>query len=164
MIMTMFTIMLVIILISFSFVLLFGAPYLPTLKPQIKQIFKAAKIKPGDKIIDLGCGDGRVLIYAAKQGIYSVGYELNPILVIICWFRSIKYRKYIQIVWGDFFRSSWPDTDVVFAFLLNRYMDKLNNKCVHYSYKPVKLVSFAFKISSKQPSYCKNGIYIYKYK
>ncbi len=43
----------------FSFVLLFGAPYLPTLKKQIRTTFKLAELSKGDTIIELGCGDGR---------------------------------------------------------------------------------------------------------
>ena len=58
-----------------------GAVYYPTKKSTIKQILSLANINSKDTLIDLGSGDGRILIAAAKLGIYSIGYEINSLLV-----------------------------------------------------------------------------------
>ncbi len=151
-------------MICFAGVLLAGAPYLPTLSPQVKTALQLSGLSPGDTLIELGCGDGRVLISAAKHGYKVVGYELNPLLALIAWLRTRRYRQQVRVVWGDFWRADWPAADAIFTFLLPRYMAKLNKKCIRYEHKPVKLVSVAFKIPGQRPAKQKNGVYLYTYR
>lgn len=153
-----------IVLLSFSGVLIFGAPYLPTLKPQVKAALNLAGLKSGDTLLELGCGDGKVLIAAAKQGINSVGYELNPLLYLLCLVRTWRYRKQIKVEYGNFWSQDWPQAQAIFVFLLPKYMEKLDKKIMQYKYKPVKLVSFAFTIQGKKHSVEKNGLYLYQYR
>lgn len=157
-------VVLAILLICFAGVLLFGAPYLPTLKPQVTAALALADLKPGDTLLELGCGDGKVLIAAARAGLNVVGYELNPLLAAFCWLRTRRYRKQVRIIWGDFWNKPWPKAEAIFVFLLPRYMEKLNKKCIQYAFKPVKLVSFAFAIPDFEPDKKKSGVFMYRYK
>jgi len=157
-------ILVALVLLCFCGVIIFGAPYLPTLKPQIQTAFDLAQLKEGQTMLELGCGDGRVILAAARQGIKVIGYELNPILALVAWLRTRRYRKNVTIVWGNFWNKTWPETDVIFVFLLGKYMDKLNKKCVQYPYKPLKLVSFAFKIKGKRQAAESKGVILYEYK
>ncbi|HEX7632708.1 MAG TPA: class I SAM-dependent methyltransferase [Candidatus Saccharimonadales bacterium] len=154
---------LLVLLICFAGVLLFGAPYLPTLGPQVRAALELAELQPGDTLLELGCGDGKVLVAAAQKGITVVGYELNPLLVIVAWLRTRRYRKNVQIIWGDFWKKDWPQAQAIFVFLLPRYMSKLNKKVIQYKHKPVKLVSFAFTISGRKPAAQKDGVMRYDY-
>lgn len=154
----------VILVVCFGVVLLVGAPFLPTMKPQIQAALELAELKPGQTLLDLGSGDGRVLIAAAKQGINSVGYELNPIMVLIAWLRTIKYRKNVRIIWGDYWQKPWPKHQAIFTFLLPRLMPKLDKKVMQSKHKPVKLLSFAFAIPDKPIDREKDGVYLYFYK
>ena len=156
-------VILAIFLLAFGGVLLFGAPYLPTLKPQIKAALGLADLKPGQTLLELGCGDGRVLLAAARQGINGVGYELNPLLAGLAWLRTRRYRRQVKIIWGNFWSINWPPADAIFVFLLPRYMPKLDKKIMQSSQKPVKLVSFAFKIPSRPPAAQMGGVYLYIY-
>ncbi len=151
------------LIICFGGVVLVGAPYLPTLGPQIKAALELADLQAGDTLLELGCGDGKVLIAAARQGINVVGYELNPLLVIVSWLRTRRYRKQVRIIWGDFWQKTWPPADAIFVFLLSKYMSKLNNKVVRYANHPVSLVSFAFQIPDLPPTKEKAGVYLYRY-
>ncbi len=152
-----------IVAVCFSGVLLFGAPYLPTLRPQVKAALQLVDLKPGQTMLELGCGDGRVLIAAAKKDIRAVGYELNPVLAAIAWLRTRRYRRRVKVVWGDFWRADWPPAEAVFTFLLPKYMSKLDKEIREYRHKPVKLASFAFKIPGKKPKSEKDGVYLYEY-
>ena len=155
----------VLVLIAcFAGVLLVGAPYLPTLTPQVTTALELADLRSGQTLIELGCGDGKVLIAAARQGLNVVGYELNPVLAAICWLRTRHYRSQIRIVCADFWRAEWPATDAIFTFLLPKYMTKLDTKIVQYNHKPVKLVSFAFPIAGKKPNAQQDGVYSYIYR
>jgi SAM-dependent methyltransferase len=150
--------------ICFGGVLLVGAPYLPTLEPQVRAALDLAGLKTGDTLLELGCGDGKVLIAAARQGIKVVGYELNPLLVVLAWLRTRRYRRNVRIIWGDFWRRPWPEAGAVFTFLLPKYMPKLDKKVMQYPHKPVKLVSFAFEIPHKTLARTKQGVYLYIYR
>jgi 16S rRNA A1518/A1519 N6-dimethyltransferase RsmA/KsgA/DIM1 with predicted DNA glycosylase/AP lyase activity len=151
------------VIVCFVGVLKFGAPYLPTLSPQVEVALDLAELKPGETLLELGCGDGKILIAAAKRGINTVGYELNPLLALIAWLRTVRYRKQVRVIWGDFWNKPWPPAEAIFVFLLNRYMKKLDTKIVQLDSKPVKLVSFAFKVPDKRPSATKLGVYLYLY-
>ncbi len=151
------------ILLCFGGVLLVGAPYLPTLSPQVKIALTLADLEPGQTLLELGCGDGKVLIAAAQLGIHCVGYELNPLLAFVAWVRTRRYGNLVRVVWGDFWQKPWPKSEAIFVFLLARYMQKLDTKIMQLSNKPVKLISFAFQIPGKQFIKEKQGVYLYLY-
>ena len=149
---------------SFGFVLLFGAPYLPTLAVQQQKALKLLNLKEGEMLLELGCGDGRVLLAAAKQGINGVGYELNPILFIVAKVVTWRYRRIVKINFGNYWQANWPPADGIYVFLLDRYMQKLHKKITHnYSGKIVKVVSFAFKIPHQIPTSTDTNLYLYEY-
>ncbi len=156
-------VMFIVFLLCFAFVILFGAPFLPTLKPQIGAALDLLDLQPGQTMLELGCGDGRVLIAAAQRGVNAVGYELNPILAGISWLRTRTYGKRVKVVWGDYWHAEWPKAEGVFGFILTRFMGKLDKKIMQYPYRPVKVASFAFEIPDKKPANVKQGVFLYKY-
>ncbi len=153
----------VIIVLCFGLVLLRGAPYLPTMSKQIEAALDLAGLKPGQTLLELGCGDGKVLIAAARRGYNAVGYELNPLLAIIAWLRTRRYGSRVQVRCADFWLAKWPQANAIFVFLLDPFMEKLNTKIVQYNGKKVKLVSFAFKVPGKKAVAERDGVYLYQY-
>lgn len=151
------------VILLFGFVVVFGAPYLPTLKKQTETALDLLDLKPGQTLLELGSGDGRVLKAAARRGIKAVGYELNPLLVMVAWVNTFWYRKDVTIHWGNYWAKKWPPADGIFVFLLDRYMDRLDKKVTQEYRRPVKLISFAFKIPHKKPAQEKDGLYLYTY-
>lgn len=156
-------ILFLILILLFGFVVLFGAPYLPTLTRQTEAAFELLDLKPGQTLIELGSGDGKVLVAAAKRGISAVGYELNPLLVLISIGMTWRYRDKVKVIWGNFWWHKWPEADAIFTFLLPRYMKKLDKKITQYKHKPVKLVSFAFSIPGKKVVAQREGLFVYEY-
>lgn len=152
------------LVVCFGFVVLFGAPYLPTKKVQVATAFELLDLKKGQSFIELGCGDGRVLLYGAKQGLYATGYELNPILVVIAKIVTYRYRSRVSVVWGNYWYKDWPKSDGIFCFLLDKYMPRLDKKIASEVKKPIKLVSYAFKIPNKKYVRVKQGVFLYQYK
>jgi len=149
----------------FAGVVAFGAPYLPTLSKRVDDAIELLDLKPGQLFIELGSGDSRLQIAAAKKGIKSIGYELNPLLVIYAKAKSFRYRKLVAVKLANYWLIDWPEHDALYAFILNPFMQKLHNKIVQRKPKrPLTLVSFAFKIPNKEPSHEINGMFQYKYK
>lgn len=154
---------LIVLVLVFSFVILFGAPYLPTLKRQTRAAFELLDLKPGQFLVELGSGDGRVLRYAAQQGIRGVGYELNPLLV---WYSTIanwRYRHLISFKCRNYWQVKLPQCDGIYTFLLDKYMTKLDKKITSEVKPPVKLVTYAFKIPGKKIAREKSALFLYKY-
>ena len=79
---------------SFLLIVFRGAPFVPTHERDLDKLFALHKFRAQDVLVDLGSGDGRVLTAAAKRGIRSVGYELNPFLY---WYSKLKLRGVPQV-------------------------------------------------------------------
>ena len=54
------------------------APYVPTPEDVVERMLTLAEVKSGDVVYDLGCGDGRIVIAAAKRGARGVGVDIDP--------------------------------------------------------------------------------------
>jgi SAM-dependent methyltransferase len=148
------------LVITFGGVLLRGAPYVPTLDAQGRAALELLDLKPGQTLLELGSGDGKVLVLAAQAGLYAIGIELNPFLAAISWLRTRRYRRQVRVIWGDFWRKTWPECDGVYVFLLDRFMPKLDTKMQEVK-KP--LASFAFRIPGRKVAIEKSGIFLYRY-
>lgn len=149
---------------AFGFVVFFGPPYLPTIHKNVETALDLLELKPGQTLLDLGSGDGRVLIAAAKRGLNVVGIELSPVLVVISWLRTRRYRKQVRIIWGNYFAVRWPLADAIFTFMIPRQMPKLDERIEEWHDKPLRLASFAFAIPGKKPVTAKHGVFLYRYK
>lgn len=152
------------VVILFGLVVVRGAPYLPTLRRHTDDALDLLDLKPGQTILELGCGDGRVARRAAERGLNVIGYELNPLLVIVAQIHTWRYRKQVKIIWGDFWQSKWPPADGIFVFLLEKYMKKLDKKIIQtYQGQPIKVASFVYELPGKKPYKAKDGVLLYHY-
>ena len=151
------------VVLLFGFVIAFGAPYLPTLQPRTNDALDLLDLKPGQTFLELGCGDGRVLRAAAKQGIRGIGYELNPLLVLCAKVVNFRYRKIVTVRWKNYWHVVLPPADGIYVFLLHRFMERLNTKVIQEQQGSVRLVSFAFPIPSRNANREKNGLFLYEY-
>jgi SAM-dependent methyltransferase len=153
------------IVLSFSFVIVIGPPYLPTLSPQVTAALDLLDLEPGQTMLELGCGDGKVLIAAAERGWKVIGIEINPILVLVCKLRTWRYRKLVTVRLGNYWNLKlWGKADAIFGFVLPKYMTKLDNLIETWHSKPLKLASFAFKIPGKKIDKENKGVFLYMYR
>lgn len=153
---------------SFLLIVVRGAPFVPTLKNDTRRLFEVYKFKKNEVLVDLGSGDGRVVLAAAERGIRVVGYELNPFLA--AWSRwrlaSAKLQN-AEIRFGDFWSSSLPDeTAVVFVFLAGPFMQKLDKKMTQEAERlghDITLISYGMKIPGKTPLKTDGSFVLYRY-
>lgn len=153
----------IVLIFAYGFVLLFGAPYFPSLKPHLNAALALLDLKKGQVVYDLGCGDGRFLKAAARRGIKAVGYELNPFVFAYAWLTTRRYRKLVKVRWGNFWKADVSGADAVFVFLLDKYMGRLDAKLSAEVRPGVKLASHTFKIPGKKPIAQKYGVFLYRY-
>jgi len=93
--------------------------WLPTSQVLIDKMLDMAKVTPEDFVIDLGSGDGRVVIIAAKRGARALGIEFNPDLVALSKRNAAKENvgERAQFVQGDLFKSDFSQATVITLFL-----------------------------------------------
>lgn len=149
------------LVVSFGFVLLFGAPYLPTLKSQQETALDLLDLKPGQTMMELGSGDGRMLVAAARRGINAVGYELNPFLFAYSWLITRRFKAKVTVKLGNFWHADLGKYDGVYVFLLDKYMTKLYKKITHSKHTSIKVVSFAFEFEETKHKTERSGLYLY---
>ena len=160
----MILLILFLLVLPFGFVLLYGAPYLPTRRQQAKEALDILDLKEGDVFVDLGSGDGAVLIEAASRGLTCYGYELNPFVWFVSKLRTIKLGSQVHIYCKNFWNVPLPeDTKAVFVFLLDKYMPRLDAKLSNELKKGTVLLSYTFQIPGKKVVKKSGAMFLYKY-
>jgi hypothetical protein len=106
-------------------------PYVPTHETVVAEMLKVAKVKKDDVLYDLGSGDGRIVITAAKKfGTRGTGIELVPSLVREARDNAEKagVSKLAKFIEGDIFEANISDATVVTLYLLPAVNMKLRPK------------------------------------
>jgi hypothetical protein len=144
--------------------MLFGAIYFPTTPSSLTVMLKFADAKPGDKIADLGSGDGRILIAFAKAGTEAHGYEVDPLLV---WSSRRAIRKAglgnkAIVHWQSFWKADLSPYRSVVAYGFPPIMKTLANKLKRELAPGAKVISnvFAFPDLTEVRSENKVRLYI----
>lgn len=104
------------------------APYYPTPESVVERMLKFAGLKPGEKLFDLGSGDGRIVIIAAQKfGADATGIEIDPELAKESSdkIRRLALEKKARIVRGDILRQDYSSADVLAVYLLPRSNERL---------------------------------------
>jgi SAM-dependent methyltransferase len=95
--------------------------FVPTPMPVVEKMLELAEIKPGDVVYDLGCGDGRIVVTAAKKyGVKAVGFDIDPQRVkeALENVRSNKVEHLVTIKQADIFTLDLSEATVVTLYLL----------------------------------------------
>jgi SAM-dependent methyltransferase len=144
-----FNAVLMVLLLSMLFAALSLAPWVPSPSKYLKRALGLAQIKPGERFYELGCGDGRATIYAAKHfGAKATGIELAFPLFVAAKIRALLSRAPdVNIRFGDLFKIDLSDADVIYVYgmpkvLENRLREKLERECK----SGTRVISFMFEI------------------
>ncbi|RLC98874.1 MAG: SAM-dependent methyltransferase [Chloroflexi bacterium] len=124
-----------------------GGPWIPSSRKAVRQMLDLAQIKPGELVYDLGCGDGRIIIAAAKKyHARAVGIELDPIRWLWCQLliTLLGLRGQVRIIYGDLFQQNLSKADVVVCYLLPEATRKLQDKLLRELQPQTRVVSNTF--------------------
>ena len=126
--------------------------WLPTPQVVVDKMLDIARVGPKDVVIDLGSGDGRTVITAAKRGAQALGIEYNPDMVEFAKRSAEKagVSKSASFVKADLFETSFARASVVTMFLLPDINLKLRPKILKL--KPgTRIVSNTFTMAEWEP-------------
>lgn len=124
---------------------IFGSPYVMLNKDIIRQALKLAGLKKDEVFYDLGCGNGDVLIEAAKTGAKAIGYEISPFYFLLARARTVKYRN-IKLNFKNINSIDLSKANVVYCYLMPEILSKLTPKFKSELKAGSRLVSVGFPI------------------
>lgn len=131
-----------------------GAPWVPTPEERVKRVLALAKIKPGERVYDLGCGDGRMVHLASKlYGADAVGLELSPLVYALARIRNFFLRSKSRILFRDFRGINYSNADALVFYLLPNVLKIMRHKFERELKPGSRVVSYAFEIEGWKPAY-----------
>ena len=130
-------------------------PYVPTAEPVVKAILDFAGITPSDVLYDLGCGDGRIPIGAARRGARAVGVDIDRLRIRECHWNAQRAGRdasqQLRFVRGSLFDVDLRDASVVTLYLLPSINRRLRPKLL-WELKPgSRVVSNYFDMGDWRP-------------
>jgi protein-L-isoaspartate O-methyltransferase len=130
------------------------APYVPSPQVVVERMLEAADLKSGETVYDLGCGDGRVVITAAREfKAKGVGVELSPELARQArdQVRTLGLTNRVTIIQGDLLEVDLKPADVVTLYLLTSSNERLK-PLVEANLRPgARVVSHDFMMRGWKP-------------
>jgi SAM-dependent methyltransferase len=129
-------------------------PYVPTTDEAVTAMLTLADIKPSDVVYDLGCGDGRIVIAAAKKfGTRGVGIDIDPARIREANENAKKAggERLVRFEEKDLFQADIHDANVVMLFLLNSVNLKLRPKLLQELKPGTRIVSNTFDMGDWKP-------------
>jgi SAM-dependent methyltransferase len=130
-------------------------PYLPTTEQAVEAMLKLAGVKSSDVVYDLGCGDGRIVVAAAKTfGARGVGIDIDParIAEANANAKTAGVEKLVRFQEADLFQADIHDASVVTLFLLSSVNLKLRPKLLSDLKPGTRIVSNTFDMGDWQPA------------
>jgi len=129
-------------------------PYVPTPQPVIEGMLKLGEVKSGDILYDLGSGDGRIPITAAKLfGIHATGIDINPVRIEEAQANAKKENvtNLVSFRNEDLFEADFRDATVVTLYLLPSINLKLRPKLFRDLKPGTRIVSHSFDMGGWEP-------------
>jgi SAM-dependent methyltransferase len=126
--------------------------WVPTPMAVVEKMLDVAKVAANDVVIDLGSGDGRNVIAAAKRGARAIGFEFNPDLVELSRERAVEagVADRTSFVEGDMFAADISKATVLALFLLPSNLERLQDKIL--ALRPgTRMVVNTFTVPSWEP-------------
>ena len=143
------------------------APYHATPAPVVHKMLQLAQVSAEDTVVDIGCGDARLLIAAAQRGAKGVGFELQSDLVQEARqeVRKAGVEQLVQVFEQDALAASVQEATVLTLYLSVKGNSDVINSLRSKMTQQTRVVSFAFPIEGYQPAKTDkvHGIDIYLY-
>ncbi|MGE5647872.1 MAG: class I SAM-dependent methyltransferase [Acidobacteriota bacterium] len=129
-------------------------PFVPTSQELVVQMLKMANVSKDDTVYDLGCGDGRIVITAARQfGAHAVGVDINPERIKEANENAKKagVTDKVKFIEGDLFTADIHPASVVTLYLLPNVNLKLRPRLLKELRPGTRIVSHSFDMDDWKP-------------
>ena len=130
------------------------APFVPSPRIVVERMLQLARVGPGDTVYDMGCGDGRILIMAARKfGANAVGVELDEALYqqTSARVKELNLQDKVTVIHGDMLQVDLSPATVVTLYLLTSANEKLRPRMEKYLKKGARVVTHDFEVPGWEP-------------
>jgi SAM-dependent methyltransferase len=130
------------------------APYYPTPETIVERMLELGELKSGEKMFDLGSGDGRIVIMAAqKYHADATGVELDPDLVqsSTAKIRQLGLQKTARIIHGDILKQNYASANLITVYLLPESNIKVRPVLDATLKKGTRIVAHDFEVGGWTP-------------
>lgn len=131
-----------------------GAGFEPTSRRLVRRMLELAEVKEGDLVYDLGSGDGRIVIEAARRyKARAVGIEADPLRFLYSRMMIVilGLNQQVKIEWGNFFNGDLSPATVITLFLSQKANQKLKRKLISELRPGTRIVSYYWRIHGWKP-------------
>ena len=127
--------------------------YVPTPQEVVDRMLEMAEVKPGDFMIDFGCGDGRMVVSAAKRGARGYGVDINPVRIKEANENAKKagVTDKVEFKIANLFEEDLSKADVMAMYLLTDINIRLRPKILDTMKPGSRIVSHAFDMGDWEP-------------
>jgi len=132
----------------------YDVPFVPTPPEVVDEMLRLAGVKAGDVLYDLGCGDGRIVIAAAKRyGVKAIGIDIDPVRIGESNENAAAagLAGKVRFIQQDLFAADFKDATVVTMYLLTSVNLRLRPKLLADLKPGTRLVSHSFEMGDWAP-------------
>jgi cyclopropane fatty-acyl-phospholipid synthase-like methyltransferase len=128
-------------------------PFVPTPRPIVRRMLSLADIKSGERLIDLGAGDGRIVTMAASEfGARALGVELHPGRYATIRNSAASLKPNLHALRQNFFQTDLSNADIVTMYLLPSVNEALRKKLERELHTGARVVSHDFSVPDWAPA------------
>lgn len=128
-------------------------PWIPTPRDIVELVINIISVGPGDVVYDLGCGDGRIVIEAAKLKAKGICIELNSELIRMARDQSLRLGLENRIIFinDDMANVVLSNATVVYMYLTTKAIEKIKNKLISELRPGTIVVSLDYEVQGLEP-------------
>jgi len=143
-----------------------GAPYAPIRDRHLTNMIKLLKIKKGEKAVDIGAGDGRIVIALARAGAIAHGFEINPLLVLWAKINILRsgMRGKAHVHLQNFITADFSTYDIFTTYLTHFGMKNVELKLSKEAKPTARIAADFFKLPTWKETSHLDTIYLYEVK
>lgn len=140
-----------------------GAPFYPSNKKIIQEIVDFVKKQKNPQVVDLGSGDGRIVLALARENIPVTGIDVNPFLTLFSKLKLFLGKcRNAKIINADIFHTDLSGYNVVVCYLFPEIMHKLEDKFYRELPKGAYIITNTFSLKHHKPLIAKGKLLIYQ--
>lgn len=144
-----------------------GAPWVPSSFSTVRKMLSMAELQPGQVLVDLGAGDGRIVMTAARQfKAQAIGVEIDPLRCAIAngLILLTGLRGKARVIYGNMASYDCRNADVVTLYLLQGTNQKIKEQLTQQLKPGAKIISHTFSMEGWAPIAIDDdkGIFVYE--
>lgn len=144
-----------------------GLPWVPSRDKRIRRALQLAEVHPGEIVYDLGAGDGRVLVLAAREfGARGVGIEVSPMHCLIARLRALLTgtSRQIQMRCANMYSYPLANADVVYVYATPEHAARLQPHLERQLKPGARVVTLSAEMKGWQPDQIDRGDLVFLYR